>query len=199
MLPIQAQKDGAMDACARAALRCATLLMALATMLMPAFADLCRVQPGHNRCLALPEQPQTPTKTDRTSPPAGPLFDSRRLEGGGTMLLDDIMSLVRLSPRLLDEVQSALRDLNKTAQDITCIGKRIDGRWRHLAGARVQPYTCRFGARWLEISADLRILGRRGESYEAVSDAAMRNASSIKESNPRWGWTTTKPRDWFLE
>ena len=63
----------------------------------------------------------------------------------------------------------------------------------------MQPYICRIGERWLEISADLRVNGARGESYVTVSDVAMKNAKAVKETNPRWTWTNTKPRDWFLE
>jgi hypothetical protein len=150
------------------------------------------------RVAAAARKPAKPPQAD-TAPAPDVVFDSRRLEGTGTLLLEEIMGLVRQSPRLMDEVQSALRDINKTAQDITCIGKRIDGRWRYLAGARVQPYICGIGERWLEISADLRVSGARGESYVTVSDVAIKNAKAVKETNPRWTWTNTKPRDWFLE
>ena len=40
---------------------------------------------------------------------------------------------------------------------------------------------------------------RAGEHYSTVSDLAAQNATTINETNPRWTWTTTKPRDWFLE
>ncbi len=42
---------------------------------------------------------------------------------------------------------------NTKAQDIICIGRRIDGTWKHLAGARVQPYACKIGA---EVARDHR-------------------------------------------
>lgn len=133
------------------------------------------------------------------APPADTLFDSRRLEGTGTLLLDDIMRLVRQAPRLADEVAAALRETNKSPQDITCIGKRIGGDWHHLAGARVQPYVCKIGTRWLQISAELYVRGARGESYSTVNSIAKENAKDIKESNPRWTWTNEKPPEWFLE
>lgn len=132
-------------------------------------------------------------------PPSDTLFDSRRIEGVGTLLLEDVMPLVRQAPRLRDEVDAALREANKTAQDVICIGKRIDGSWKFLAGARVQPYACKIGERWLEITAELRVSGAGGEHYSTVSDIAAQNARTIKETSPRWTWTTTKPRDWFLE
>jgi hypothetical protein len=127
------------------------------------------------------------------------MFDARGIDGTGTLLLQDIMGLVRQAPRLQSEVDAALRQINKTAAEVTCVGKRIDGRWRYLAGARIQPYACRFGERWLEINAELRVLGRRGESYEKVSEPAMKGARVVRETNPRWNWTTEKPRDWFLD
>src|SRR5204863_7950571 len=126
-------------------------------------------------------------------------FESRRLEDTGTLLLDEIMALVQQAPRLRDDVETALRALNKTPQEITCIGKRVSGRWRHLPGARVQPYTCKIGEQWLEISADLRITGSRGEGYQTDSDVAAQNAKEIKETNPRWNWSNEQPSSWFLE
>jgi hypothetical protein len=127
------------------------------------------------------------------------LFESRRIEAVGTLLLDDIMPLVRQAPRLKDEVSSALGQANAKARDIICIGRRIDGSWKHLAGARVQPYVCKIGERWLVITAELRISGARGEHYSTVSDIAVQNARSIKETNPRWNWSSIKPRDWLLD
>jgi hypothetical protein len=43
------------------------------------------------------------------------------------------------------------------------------------------------------------VRGKGGESYAIVSDVAMKNARSTKETNPRWSWTDQKPKDWFLE
>ena len=131
--------------------------------------------------------------------PSDALFNSRRIEAVGTLLLDDIMPLVRQAPRLKDEVGSALRQANVKAQDVICIGRRIDGTWKHLAGARVQPYVCKIGERWLEITAELRISGARGERYSTVSDIAAQNARTIKETKPHWNWVSIKPRDWLLE
>ena len=131
-------------------------------------------------------------------PPSDTLFDSRRIEGVGTLTLAEIMRLVQQNPRLRDEVDTALREAGKKADETPCIGKRI-GNWKNLAGARVQPYTCKIGDRWLRIAAELRISGAAGEHYSTVSDLAAQNATKIDESNPRWTWTTTKPSDWPLE
>jgi hypothetical protein len=180
------------------ALRCTVLLTAFLILLAPAGADVYK-----RRSKAMDSQPQPPSlsRTPDAATPVPPdrVFDSRRLEGTGTLLLEDIMGLVRQAPRLSDEVASALRESNKASRDIACIGKRIDGGWRYLAGARVQPYICKIGDRWLQIDADPVVRGARGETYVTVSDIAKKNAKAIRESNPRWNWTTTKPREWFLE
>jgi hypothetical protein len=143
------------------------------------------------RPLPKPPQPAPP-------PPVDTLFDSRRVEGVGTLALAEIMPLVRQNPRLRDEVDTALRESGAAADTTTCIGKRV-GNWRYLAGARVQPYTCKIGARWLEITADVRVSGPGGEYYSTVSDIAAQNATRINESNPRWTWTDAKPSNWPLE
>lgn len=158
-------------------------------------------QPRPARDVEVVAAARPPAKAPQPAAPPPPdiLFDSRRIEAVGTLLIEDIMPLIRQAPRLKDEVDAALRESDKKAQEITCIGRRIDGSWKHLAGARVQPYACKIGERWLEITAELRISGASGEHYSTVSDLAAQNAKSIKETNPRWTWTTTKPRDWFLE
>jgi hypothetical protein len=180
------------------ALRCLMLSAAFVAVLAPGLANgdeprRQRQPAGHDNAL----RGKAPKQEDADA--SAQLFDSSRLESTGSLLLEDIMKLIRQSPRLADEVNSALDEIKTTPQDIACIGRRMDGRWRYLAGARVQPYICRFGARWLEISADLRVYGRRGESYRTVSEIATTNARTIKESNPRWTWTSTRPREWLLE
>ncbi len=203
-----------MDACASVVLRWATLGAVVVGLLVSACAESVAPRPkqviyrhhASPRSAAAPRRNVTGAtrsaakapQVDNSASP-GVIFDSRRLEGAGTLLLDEIMTLVRQAPRLRNEVESALREINKMPKDITCIGKRIDGRWKHLAGARVQPYVCKIGERWLEISAELRMSGVRGENYSTVSDIAAKNATTIKETNPRWTWATTKPREWFLE
>jgi hypothetical protein len=178
------------------ALRCTVLLTAFLILPAPADADVYK-----RRSKAMDGQPQPPSlsKTPQAVTPVPPdrVFDSRRLEGTGSLSLQDIMGLVRQAPRLSDEVASALRESNIVSKDVGCIGKRIDGGWRYLAGARVQPYICKIGDRWLQIDADPVVRGARGETYVTVSEIAKQNAKAIRESNPRWNWTTTKPRDWL--
>ena len=204
------------SSCGSATVRRAALCSAVAGLLLSACADThsaparqvtrsVKATPSYSapRPARNPEvaAARPPAKAPQPAPlpPSDTLFDSRRIEGVGTLLLDDIMPLIRQAPRLKDEVDTALRDANAKAQDVICIGRRIDGSWKHLAGARVQPYACKIGQRWLEITAELRVIGTSGEHYSTVNDIAAQNARTIKETNPRWNWTTTKPREWFLE
>ena len=176
-------------------------LAAALAILAPALANgdeprKSRLLAGHDS-----EPRDRPGAAPAPKPPEPPtqIFDSSRLEGTGALLLADIMKLVRQSSRLADEVASALDETKVVSQDVVCIGRRMDGRWRYLAGARVQPYVCRIGNRWLELTAELRVLGRRGESYQTVSEVAAANARTISETNPRWNWTSERPREWLLE
>ena len=203
-----------MNSQAFVASRLTTLCVAAVGVLLSACAETVatKSKPAPSRQHAAARAPDSPARRSAAAAPSAAkapqpeaaippdvLFDSRRIEGAGTLLLDDIMALVGQAPRLRDEVQAALQEINQMPKDITCIGKRIDGRWKYLAGARVQPYVCKIGTRWLELSADLHISGTRGEPYSTVSDIAAQNAKTIKETNPRWTWTTVKPSSWFLE
>lgn len=199
-----------------AASRIGTLCGVVAGLLLSACADTYSSparQPGRSAKAPVSNgAPRTPRNQELAAarppakapppaptPPADTLFDSRRIEAVGTLPLEDILPLIRQAPRLKDEVDAALRDVNGKAANIICIGRRIDGTWKYLAGARVQPYACKIGERWLEITAELRISGAGGEHYSTVSDIAAQNARTIKETSPRWTWTTTKPREWFLD
>ena len=176
-------------------LRMALSISVLAVLAPARAAPVEESRPSAVRGERRPEQPRNVPD----SAPPHRLFDTRQLEGGGTIVLEDIMRLVRQSPRLASEVRAALRTLGQTPKHIVCIGKHLDGRWRYLAGARVEPYVCRFGERWLEIRADLRLQGRRGESYVTASEVTRKNARQIRETNPRWTWTEAKPSEWVLD
>ena len=181
--------------------RTPALVIAIASPLLSVGADVHSAPTRHvdNARASLNSRAPQPAHKLKHGPADAPPFDSRRIEAIGTLLLDDIMPLVRQAPRLKDKVGSALRQANVKAQDVICIGRRIDGTWKHLAGTRVQPYVCKIGQRWLEITAEVRISGARGERYSTVSDIAAQNARTIKETKPRWNWVSIKPRDWLLE
>jgi hypothetical protein len=51
----------------------------------------------------------------------------------------------------------------------------------------VSPYSCDFGAKWLQIHATVRITDRHGQAFETITDRAMNNATNVTETNK---WTT---------
>jgi hypothetical protein len=63
----------------------------------------------------------------------------------------------------------------------------------NLGGLRVAPYTCDFGAKWLQINATVRITDRRGQAFETITTKAMKKATNISETNLDWKWTTEFP------
>jgi len=75
-----------------------------------------------------------------------------------------------------------LSEGNKKQGDVTCIGMRFPGQWKHLGGLRVPPYACDFGALWLQIRATVRITDRRGQAFETITDKAMNNATNVSEN-----------------
>jgi hypothetical protein len=120
-------------------------------------------------------------------------FDTSKLGQGGTLTLDEITPLINQSTQLRKEVADAAAKANKKAEDIVCDGVRFPGQWVHLGGGRVSPYACDFGEKWLKITATVRITSRSGRAYETASRDAMRNATTVRESNPKWEWTTQAP------
>jgi hypothetical protein len=122
-------------------------------------------------------------------------FDTSQLGQGGSLGLDDRMPLIAKTPKLKGEVDAALAKLGKKPEDIRCDGMRFPGRWKHLGGERVSPYTCDFGEQWLRIRADVRLTGNRGKVYEKITPDAMRNARNVSETNLTWKWTKEDPHE----
>src|SRR5919204_5339355 len=75
-------------------------------------------------------------------------------------------------------------------EDVTCLGMRFPGQWKHLGGVRVSPYACDFGAMWLQIRASVRVTDRRGQSFTTTTDKAMNDATNVGETNLTWKWTS---------
>jgi hypothetical protein len=120
-------------------------------------------------------------------------FDTGKLGQGGTLTLVDIMPLIAKSAQLRAQVNQALAQGSKKQDDIICDGMRFPGQWTHLGGARVSPYSCDFGGKWLQIDATVRITDRRGRAFETITPEAMKNAATVSETNPTWKWTTEDP------
>jgi hypothetical protein len=122
-------------------------------------------------------------------------FDTSKLGQGGTLPLDDLMPLIGQSAQLKREVDQALAEGKKKPDEVICSGMRFPGRWVHLGGSRVSPYTCGFGAKWLRIRATVRITDRGGRAFETITPAAVKNASKVSETELTWKWTTEGPPD----
>jgi len=125
------------------------------------------------------------------APPTAWAFDTSKLGQGGSVPLDDITPLVDKSPKLKDEVASALAKAGKKAEEIICFGARFPREWATLGGARVAPYECEIDDQTLTIRAAVRITGRKGKVYEKITRDAMKNAETVTEDNPTWSWAKT--------
>jgi hypothetical protein len=108
----------------------------------------------------------------------------------GSLPLDDLTPVIAKSAELQQEINKALSEGNKKQGDVMCVGMRFPGQWKNLGGLRVSPYTCDFGAKWLQIHAAVRITNRRGQAFETITAEAMKNATNVSETNLNWKWTT---------
>ena len=117
-------------------------------------------------------------------------FDTSKLGQWGSLPLDDLTPVIAKSAELQQEINKALSEGNKKQGDVMCIGMRFPGKWKNLGGLRVSPYTCDFGAKWLQIHAAVRITNRRGQAFETITAEAMKNATNVSETNLNWKWTT---------
>jgi hypothetical protein len=120
-------------------------------------------------------------------------FDTSKLGQRGSLLLADIIPIIGKSKELKREVNQALAQSKKKQGDVVCDGMRFPGQWTHLAGKRVSPYNCDFGARWLQIHATVRLTDRNGRIFETITPEAMKNAAKISETNLKWKWETEDP------
>ena len=60
------------------------------------------------------------------------------------------------------------------------------------AASASSPYVCKIADKWLEVRATVRISGR-GKAFEAITPEAMRNATTVTETNPTWKWLDHEP------
>jgi hypothetical protein len=117
-------------------------------------------------------------------------FDTSKLSQWGSLPLDDLTPLIAKSAQLEQEINKALSEGSKKQGDVMCVGMRFPGQWKNLGGLRVSPYTCDFGAKWLQIDATVRITDRRGQAFETITAKAMKDVTNVSETNLNWKWTT---------
>ena len=117
-------------------------------------------------------------------------FDTSKLGQWGSLPLDDLTPVIGKSVPLKQEINRAFLEGNKTQEDVKCVGMRFPGAWKDLGGLRVSPYSCDFGAKWLQIHAAVRITDRHGKALETITAKAMKSATNVIETNLSWKWTS---------
>jgi hypothetical protein len=120
-------------------------------------------------------------------------FDTRTL-GYGSLFVSDFMSVIKSSPKLEQELVTALAAAKQTPEDQLCEAPRFPGPWKHLRGEHVAPFTCHIGDKWLQIRATLQVTGPKRVVYEAESAAAAKRADKISQTHLQWTWTSEDPR-----
>ncbi len=122
-------------------------------------------------------------------------FDSTKLDQGGSLMLDDMSSLIDQAPRLKQEVGRLLAEKHKKMDEIICTGMRFSSAWKELGGFRVAPYDCDFKGKWLHVDAQVRLFAGNGHEYKTISRAAMRNTVKFTQTHPVWKWSDKPPPD----
>jgi hypothetical protein len=64
-------------------------------------------------------------------------FDTSKLGQWGSLPLEDLASIIAKSARLQEEISEVLSEGNKKQEDVTCLGMRFPGQWKHLGRVRV--------------------------------------------------------------
>ncbi len=122
-------------------------------------------------------------------------FDTAKLGQLGSIALDmdELAAVIKQSPALKREIDEALAKVKKAPNELICDAMRFPGSWPELSGLRVSPYRCQFGDKWLRITTKVRVTGKRGKVYERIDKAAMRGATKVTETDPKWTWSDTMP------
>jgi hypothetical protein len=111
----------------------------------------------------------------------------------GSVGLDEVLQIVSSEPKLLSEIEVALRRRDLKVPEIVCVGARHGNQWRFLGGERSAPYECRIGDTTVTIEAERTYydinrhkLGQLGQAPDAL---LFNRAKSFRESRFRWTWS----------
>jgi hypothetical protein len=107
----------------------------------------------------------------------------------GSLGLDEVITAVAKSPKLVAEIQAELAKNNLKADGVTCIAARHGNHWTYLGGGRAAPYECEIGKRTIHIEADRVYFDERGRSLGDLDKADPKHAKTFREDNFRWTWT----------
>ena len=89
---------------------------------------------------------------------------------GGTIALDEVVSLLPENARLRAEVEEAVAAAGRSEDEVVCTGTRLGNQWQELGGARIPPFECEIGGRMLTIEAETVFFD--GDDNEIGADAA---------------------------
>jgi hypothetical protein len=106
----------------------------------------------------------------------------------GSLGLDEVITAVAKSPKLVAEIQTELAKNSLKAGGVTCIAARHGNHWTYLGGGRAAPYECKIGQRTLKIEADRIYFDSRGKPLGGLDSAGPKQAKTFRESNFRWSW-----------
>jgi predicted pyridoxine 5'-phosphate oxidase superfamily flavin-nucleotide-binding protein len=107
----------------------------------------------------------------------------------GSLGLDEVITAVAKSPKLVAEIQAELVKNNLKANGVTCIAARHGNHWTYLGGGRAAPYECEIGKRTIRIEADRVYFDERGRLLGDLDKADPKHAKTFREDNFRWAWT----------
>jgi len=106
----------------------------------------------------------------------------------GSLGLDEVLVAVKSQPKLVAEIERALKQNGLKAKSVICVGARHGNQWTYLGGSRAAPYTCTIGKRELTIEADRAYFDAQGHNLGDVEHASFTKAKTFRESNFRWSW-----------
>jgi hypothetical protein len=111
----------------------------------------------------------------------------------GSMGLDEVLTAVQGAPKLVSEIDVALRRNDLKVREIVCIAARHGNQWKHLGGGRAAPYECRIADRILKVEADRTYFDVNGKKLgllgKATDTILFSRAKAFRETNLRWTWT----------
>lgn len=106
----------------------------------------------------------------------------------GSLSLHEVRIAVRGDPKLVAEINNALKTSALKPEKVICSAGRHGNHWKYLGGARAAPYECTFGQRTLTIEADVTYYDAKGRPLGDVETADPRRAKTFREKNFRSTW-----------
>ena len=113
---------------------------------------------------------------------------STRANAGGSIALTDAMTNFDAPPKLIDEIEAAVRDANMKADDVICDAARFGRHWINLGGGRASPYECPIGARKLVITGGHEYRDAMGKILPQDGLGLENHAATVRDVDITWEW-----------